>query len=276
MKLGLGSYIFRWAIGTPIFQPSRPLDAVGLLGKAHELGVELVQFADNLPLERLSEKELLEVKATADHYGITLENGMEGVNAERLLLYLRISQIIGARLLRVSFHSPEIHPTLEEGLNALQQVLPEFEKAGVAIAIENHFTISSPDMVQLVKTLNSPLVGICIDSANSIRQREWPEETVAQLAPYVLNLHLKDYKLETHPDHLGVYIAGVPLGEGRLDAVGVMQTLVRYNRDFNVVLEHWCPLAESEEETLRQEMDWIRKGLQNAKTILSQLEKAAG
>ncbi|OUN00760.1 MAG: hypothetical protein BAA02_05580 [Paenibacillaceae bacterium ZCTH02-B3] len=268
VKLGLGSYLFRWAIGTPSFRPARPLNAFGLLEKARELGVGLVQFADNLPLHRLSDDELKALKKKADAYGIELENGMEGVTAERLLEYLRISRLIGARLLRVSFHAPDIHPTLEEGLQAIKDVLPQFAEAGVSIAIENHFTISSPDLVRLVEKANSPFVGICLDVANSIRQKEWPEETVAMLAPYALSLHLKDYRLETHPDQLGVYIAGAPLGEGLLDAGEVLKTLSIYRTGFSVILEQWCPPADTEEETLRRETEWIRKGLNHARSVL--------
>ena len=58
MRLGVGSYTFVWAVGVPGFeQPQQPLTAAKLLELAAELGIGVVQIADNLPLDRLSGAE---------------------------------------------------------------------------------------------------------------------------------------------------------------------------------------------------------------------------
>jgi hypothetical protein len=50
MHLGLSSYTFVWSVGVPGYpQPPAPLTAEGLLRKAAEFGVTVVQIADNLP-----------------------------------------------------------------------------------------------------------------------------------------------------------------------------------------------------------------------------------
>ena len=55
MRLGIGSYTYGWAIGVSGHAPERPMGALDLLERAAELGVGLVQVADNLPLHRLCE-----------------------------------------------------------------------------------------------------------------------------------------------------------------------------------------------------------------------------
>jgi len=68
MLLGAGSYLFRYAVGTEFFQPPKPMSAIELVRKAAQLGFELVQFADNLPLENLSSLELEELRVTATQH----------------------------------------------------------------------------------------------------------------------------------------------------------------------------------------------------------------
>ena len=63
MKIGLSSYTFPWAVGVPGWPPTSPLGPVALLRTAAELGVGVVQFADNLPLDELDEQQLSAVEA---------------------------------------------------------------------------------------------------------------------------------------------------------------------------------------------------------------------
>ncbi len=58
MKSGIGSWCYAWAIGRPGHPPKQPMGAIDLLHKAAELGVSVVQVADNLPLDQLPSAEL--------------------------------------------------------------------------------------------------------------------------------------------------------------------------------------------------------------------------
>ena len=84
MKLGISSYTFPWAIGLPDAIPSQPLTPLQLLEKARELGVGLVQFGPNMPLDQLPEKELREVVKRASSWKIDLEMGTVGIDPGRL------------------------------------------------------------------------------------------------------------------------------------------------------------------------------------------------
>ena len=58
MKLGIGVYTYMWWIGMNGAWPDKPMSAVDLLRKAHDLDIRVVQMGPNLPLLKLSEQEI--------------------------------------------------------------------------------------------------------------------------------------------------------------------------------------------------------------------------
>ena len=82
-KIGIGSYAFRWAIGTPEWQPTRPLAPVELLDKAAALGAEVVQICDNVPLATLPDHTLAALAGRAAALGLELEVGIRGSRPEQ-------------------------------------------------------------------------------------------------------------------------------------------------------------------------------------------------
>ena len=264
MLIGLGSYIFRFAVGTSTYHNPNPLGAVDVVKRAAELGAKVLQFAENLPLDDLPDETLGEMKRIADEAGMTLEVGTAGASEEQMLKHLRIATKLGAKLLRLSLQSGSIDLTIEEAKRAIFNVVPKFREHGISIAIENHFTMKSEDMFNFIQEINDPLVGVCLDTANSIAQQEWPEETIRILGPLALSIHLKDYQLYMQPNGIGVNVRGVPLGEGRQNLDAITEFLSNHNRDINIILEGWMPPLETVEETLQQEDQWIRKSLEVA------------
>ncbi len=65
MKLGISSYAYAyaWAIGVPGWEPPVPMTAFDVLAKAARQSIQVVQIADNLALDRLSEATLEALKA---------------------------------------------------------------------------------------------------------------------------------------------------------------------------------------------------------------------
>src|SRR5260370_42243335 len=91
MRLGISSYTSVWSVGVPGYpQLQKPLTAEGLLAKAAELGVRVVQIADNLPLDRLTAGELDHFARHAAERPISLEVGTCGVEPDHLRTYLAL------------------------------------------------------------------------------------------------------------------------------------------------------------------------------------------
>jgi 3-oxoisoapionate decarboxylase len=268
MQLGLGSYAFRWSIGIKDLQPEKPMTALEVLDIAHSHGLKLVQYADNLPLDRLTPDEHRELKARADGYGMTLELGTQSFDADELARYIPIGERIGSKILRVALDAEDALIPVPELAAQIRELLPDGKRAGLRFAIENHFNYPSPRMVELLDAVSDDALGVCLDVANSICAGEWPMTTVKMLAPYAINLHLKDYQITPDPYGVGFRIHGTPLGEGRAEISEILDTLDHCPDDMSCILEHWLQQTSDMEATRRMEHDWLARTVTAAKRLV--------
>lgn len=272
-QLGISSWSYPWAIGVPGYPaPENPLTALELLEKAKNLSVKVVQIADNLPLHRLSSNELTALRDTAEEYGIELEVGTRGVEPVHLRQYLQIAQFLNASLLRTLTHTATSQPDLSQIEIWLREVLPDFAQAGVVIALENYERHSAEELAALVRRINHPNLGVCLDTVNNFGALEGPEVVLNVLAPYVLNLHIKDFTIARIDTAMGYVVTGRPAGEGRLDVPKVLDILNRNNRSFNMILELWPPYQNDVETTIRNEAEWVTRSITYLKSELSKLK----
>lgn len=269
MKLGLGSYAFRWNIGIKDQQPATPMTAMQVLDIAHGHGLAVVQYADNLPLDRLSADDHRALKARADAYGMTLELGTQGFNADELARYIPIGQRIGSTILRVALDAEDARIPVPDLAAQLRELLPDGKAAGLRFAIENHFNYPSPRMVELLDAVSDDALGVCLDVANSICAGEWPMDTVRMLAPYAINLHFKDYQITPDPYGVGFRIHGTPLGEGRAELDQVLDALSHCPPDLSVILEHWLPQTGDMAATRALEHVWLDRSVAAAKRLVA-------
>jgi sugar phosphate isomerase/epimerase len=268
IPLGIGSWTYAWAVGTTQGpRPKEPLSALGLLQKARGFGVNLVQFADNLPLHALPETELLQVRDAAREGGFTIEVGTRGVEPDLLLRYLEIAKLFGSKLVRTLIGRAGDRPDLARAAASLRQVLPRFADAGVAIALENYEAHKARDLAGLVREIGSPHLGICLDTVNSLGALEVPEQVVAELAPHVLNLHVKDFDVVRIPYMTGFSIVGRPAGSGRLDVPWLLRKLSEAGRRPTAILELWVPFTDSIDRTLEMEQEWAESSLRYLRTL---------
>jgi sugar phosphate isomerase/epimerase len=267
MKLGIGSYAFRWAIGVGTFRPSRPLRAPAFIEKAASLGVRLVQFADNLPLDDISSHELDEVRVSAEELGVEVELGTRGLDERRLRRYADIAQVLGARLVRIAVDRDDVVPSPSAMATRLINVFSVFLARNLDVAIENHFFIPSSFLADTLRTIANPHVGACLDTGNSLMLWEQPLDTTRRLAPYALSLHLKDFTTEPDPDGVGFRVIGTPLGRGSLNAAVILGTLKGVGRNVNVILEHWLPKSDDQRATLDREVAWLRESIAAARQL---------
>ena len=261
MRLGIGTYTFAWAIGVPGFPPTQPMTAFALLDAAGRLGVRVVQFCDNLPLVTLTGPELNAMRQCARELGLEIELGTRGLAPENLRAHLRLVRLFGGRVLRLVIDAAGDEPSPAEAVARLRPMLPEFASAGVCLALENHDRFSSATLVSMVEQLGREQVGICLDTVNSFGALEGPEVVVGTLAPYTLNLHVKDFIIARVSSQMGFTITGSAAGQGRLDIPWLLAQLRGAGRDVNAILELWTPAAATLEDTIAREAAWAKASI---------------
>ncbi len=271
MRIGLGSYAFRWAIGTDAVRPAAPLDPLALIDKAAALGAEVLQVCDNVPLHGLSERALGTLAQRAAAQGLALQLGIRGSQPAHLRRSLAVAQRIGAGLLRVVLSSDGWQPGIDEATAVLRAFLPDLRAAGITLAIENHFHLSPAALAGLVETIDDPLVGICLDPLNSLARLAGVAETVRALAPHAVAIHAKDASVRRAGT--GFVISGCPLGEGLVDLGGILDAVRALGRSLPcqqcVLVECWMDRLEDEAATLAQEEAWARHGIAYLRQLLS-------
>jgi 3-oxoisoapionate decarboxylase len=259
MKLGLGSYACAWAIGVPGYPVAKPMDVFAFTKLAHDLGFSLMQIADNLPLHTLSEAEQQRLLEYVKKLNLTVEVGTRGIRAEQLKTYLQLAKMFHSRILRVVVDSQDHHPTPDEVIRLIAEVLADFENANIILAIENHDRFRAKTLADIVEMLSSNHVGICLDTVNSFGSLEGPEVVVATLAPYTVNLHIKDFDIRRADHNMGFTIFGTPAGQGRLEIPKLIQQLEQYGKCKTGVLELWPSPEKSIEATIHKEHDWLKQ-----------------
>lgn len=269
MKLGLGSYALAWNIGVPGHEPEKPMEAFGFVDFAMQHGFGLIQMADNLRLSHMSEAELERLAVHVKGLSLGVELGARGIQLNNLEWHLELAERFGAKLLRVVVDSHDHRPSPKEIVQTLQGVLPVLEQAGVTLAIENHDRMSARTLADIVRALDSPAVGICLDTVNSFGALEGPGLVVETLGPFVVNLHVKDFVVRRAVHNMGFTITGTPAGQGMLDLKGLLDSLAVWGRYPNLILELW-PAPELElEATLAKEKEWVEVSAAYLRTQLA-------
>jgi sugar phosphate isomerase/epimerase len=257
--IGLGTYSFFWQHSE--LSPHR-LTLADMLQLSSDESVEVFQICDYTQIEELSTSGLRELKATADDLGIALELGTRGVASAHLEKYLAMATALGVTTVRSMINTATEKPTLAEAQAQLEGALPAWADAGVHLALETYEQISSTDLVSLVEAVAHPNLGICLDPANSVAALENPRDVIDRTAPYVKNVHSKDFAFTRRGGWVGFTLEGVPLGTGLLDYDYLLEVVRPEERGINQIIEHWLPLGETIEDTIALENTWNTSNLQ--------------
>jgi sugar phosphate isomerase/epimerase len=245
------------------------MDASALLKTAARLGARVVQIADNLPLDTIPSAERARVKALADSLGIAVEVGTYGIADEKIETYLAIAKDFGSPLLRTVTGIDKLKPQPDELISRLRKLLPKLEKAKIILAIENHDLFTAKALAGIIRIIDSPFVGICLDTSNSFGALEDPDRVMEVLGPLAVNVHLKDIDIERLPDtDLGFYVVGAEPGVGRLNIGDLVKQLRGFGKDPNVIIEQWVPPEADIEATVAKEQAWAERGFHRLRKLI--------
>lgn len=259
MAYGISTYAYFWRISD---RAPEPMTLPAMLRDTAALGGEVFQICDYAPIESYDRARLADVRATADDLGLTLELGTRGIRPEHLLKYLDMAGELGVTLVRSMLNTADHRPDTAEAVALLEEAVPRYADAGVTLGLETYEQVATDDLVSVVRAVDDPHLGIVLDPGNSVARLERPVDVVAATAPYVVNIHVKDFAFTRRDGWVGFTYAGCPLGEGLLDHDGMVAAVRPAERGINQIVEHWLPWQdEGYDATARLEHQWTQHSI---------------
>ena len=164
-----------------------------------------------------------------------------------------------------ALHRPHSHRRLD------QRRLAKLEKLNVRLAIENHFDVPSKVLADVIAEYSSPLLGFCVDSANSLRSFEPAAYVLDCLQPRAFCYHVKDFRVVG--DQLGFRVAGAPLGKGDLLLDEFLDRIFAREDRPQLFIENWVTATGEWERDVAEDALWLRESLH---TLHERLQSRAG
>lgn len=278
---GVDSYCFHRYFGDAYpgleSDPGERMDAWGFLDRALELGAGGVSLeacylpADGPSLDRLRERLDADGMERVWAWGHPdgLGSGTRPEAADDLARHLAAARRVGAGVMRICCGGrrtrPDDWPSHRDALlPLLRGLLPVAERHGVVMAIENHLDLLSDELVELVERVNSPWLGVCLDTANNVRLGEDPLAVVQRLAPWVRATHVKDVAPLAGAEGAFASWPSVPLGQGVVDVAAALRLLGQagYRGLLAVEIDYLHPRHGTDEQAaLRASMQALREAL---------------
>lgn len=290
MKLGLHTYsLYHHGVGqawTNFELPwGRQLTMFQIIDLAHSFGLEGLHVDDG-SLESGDRSYLEEVKAAADQkgfyleYNFTLDFCAAGVGiVHDFQTALEAAQTLGADVVKVSldmprprpvaasrFH-PEVHAWMDKFQKLVRPVIPDYDSAGVKIAVENHCDFFSEELLWLLDQIDHPVVGACVDTVNAFHVTEDPTRAVENLAPRGYTNHFRDDRVVFQRD--GFKVIGAAVGDGDLDMVAAYRAFKEKSpmKRINIETEMGFPL-DDKDAALAGEIEAIRRSVRYCRDVL--------
>jgi fatty-acyl-CoA synthase len=183
-------------------------------------------------------------------------------NVESLRTWIRLAQELDVPLLRVFGGEGTGEDVEQENtwvIDALREVAPEAEQAGVTVMLETHDGFASAHRCATVlNAVNSPAIAALWDSHHPYRMGETAQEVWDVLGSRIVHVHVKDARKDSN-EKSGWQL--VLVGEGEVPVREQLKILHRYGYDGYVSVEwekHWHPEIAEPEIALPQHIQWLK------------------
>jgi sugar phosphate isomerase/epimerase len=115
-------------------------------------------------------------------------------------------------------------------------------------------------MAEIITTIDSPWLGVCLDTANNLRLFEDPVVVARTLAPFARATHVKDLGVRRGDPREFSFWPSVPLGEGLVDVPEVIRLLrkAKYNGLLAFEIDYLHPDYGEEEPAVAKSLKYLR------------------
>lgn len=270
MKVGIDSYCYHRLFGEVYPGQQRPeqeLSFETFLTRLPELGIDGISL-ESCFIPAFTPAYLQGIKSVLDEqqldrvYAWGHPDGLEGGSNEAayddMLQHIEYAPQIGAKVMRVVGSSLQYRfephgPQLEKLTRMFSDAAAIAARYDVRLAVENHIDYNSDEILQLIKDVNSPFMGVNFDSGNFLRVADDPVKAMEKLAPYVLATHIKDLKpVKGVPVDEWYFFSCVPAGEGLIENAKLARLLQQhhYKGFLAVEIDFLHPDYANQEETV--------------------------
>ena len=196
-------------------------DAIAFADLARSYGLSGISLSLNDPdFRHLGGRDGARMDALRAHLarlGMSLEIDTSGTGPAHMRRMLGVAARMGADTLRTyTRHGGDPAAMLAATRDDLARAVPEADRLGVTIVLENHEDFTGPELARIVEEVNHPRLKILYDYGNSQMVLEDPETALAAVLPHVHSVHVKDHVMVRAQDAGQLTVAGVPMGEGAL------------------------------------------------------------
>jgi sugar phosphate isomerase/epimerase len=187
--------------------------------------------------------------------------GGRGLLPEHTMRCLQTAMRLNSPILRMVIDTQGFEPALQTIISIIRELHPELKKRNIMLAIENHDRLKARDFERIIQGAGSEMVGICLDSVNSMGAGEGFETVSDILIPYTINLHIKDFTIFRVSHKMGLVIEGRPAGKGMLNIDELVTRLTETGRCKSAILELWTPPEATLEKTILKEEVWAYESI---------------
>lgn len=285
MKVGIDSYCYHRHFGEVYpgqAAPETPLSFENFMLTLEGLEIDGISL-ESCFIPRFDASYLSAIKAQLDALGMDrvyawghpdgLEGGKNEAAYDEMIAHIAHASAIGASVMRVvgsslRYRSEPHGPQLAKLTRMFSDAAALAQRAGVKLAIENHIDYNSDEILQLLKDVNSPNLGVNFDSGNFLRVLDDPVEAMHKLAPHVLATHIKDLRpVKGVPADAWHFFSCVPTGDGLIQNEGLARILSQngYEGFLAVEIDFLHPAYEGRE-------DWVvRESIRELRSIAANL-----
>lgn len=281
MQIAIDSYCYHRYFGEvyPGLEspPQQAMTLDEVIDRAIAFGVEGVSL-ESFMLDDASPERLTALRERLDEAGLArvwawghpdgLGSGSRPETLEDLFVHIEVARALGAGVMRICAGGRRTRPTSwadhrRDLLPLLRRATERAEERGLVLAVENHVDLLADELVELIEAVDSPALGVCLDTANNLRLFEDPMRAIETLAPYARATHLKDITAyRGDPKSFGFW-PSVPLGQGLIDIPATLRLLKQHGYQGLLALEidYLHPAHGDEMSAIGTSLDYLRHTL---------------
>ncbi|KIL40802.1 xylose isomerase [Gordoniibacillus kamchatkensis] len=270
MKFGLTAYGTVYAMGIHPAANRERITATGLLAMAESYGLQGAE----IPYDIAKSADPGEVAEFARQRGLFVNIAAGGFEPANLKEAMRLAGKVGALTVRTvvggaKFGGDRRHmagswqPFLQSILESLREVMEAADPNGPNLAVENHQDLASEELLWLCESIGSAKFGITLDTGNPLATAEEPVDFFRRVAPFVKNVHLKEYAIYWSEE--GYRLVRKPLGQGVIPFPELLRIFREANPDVTMSVEHGA--LEARHVRVLQEDFWTEYPQRSARQL---------